>query len=105
MMAPGWFEAVGSSRAFLRPGIATGIDSFRRHFFPLRNATRTHARRRFDPQTAKDQPSCPDKSLSIDAALPSLNSEPGSIKVVDTFRFSSGCKARPAPLQPEATGA
>ena len=35
-------------------------------------------------------PSCPDKSLSIDAALPSLNSEPRCIKVVDTFRAGYG---------------
>jgi hypothetical protein len=29
MMAPGSFEVIESSRAFLRPGIATGIDSLR----------------------------------------------------------------------------
>jgi hypothetical protein len=29
-MAHGSFEAIGPSRAFLRPGIATGIDSLRR---------------------------------------------------------------------------
>ena len=100
-MAPGSFEVIEPSRAFLRPGIATGIDSLRRpslslsrmgrfHCVPLRNATRTHARRWFDPQSArartKGQPSCPDESLSIDAELSSLNSEPGCIKVVDTFR-------------------
>jgi hypothetical protein len=60
------------------------------HCVPLRNATRTHARRRFEPQTArawtKGQRTCPDKSLSFDAELSSLNYEPGCIKVVDTFR-------------------
>ena len=29
-MAPGSFEVIEPARAFLRPGIATGIDSFRR---------------------------------------------------------------------------
>src|SRR5271168_1610752 len=60
------------------------------HCVPLRNATRIHARRRFEPQTARartnGQRNCPDKSLSIDAELSSLNYQPGGIKVVDTFR-------------------
>ena len=64
------------------------------HCVPLRNATRIHARRRFDPQTdraiRKGKSACPDKSLSIDTELPSLNSEPGCIKVVDTFRTVIG---------------
>ena len=34
----------------------------------------------------KAQRTCPDKSLSFDAELSSLNYEPGCIKVVDTFR-------------------
>ena len=100
---PGSFEVIELSRTFLRPGIATGIDSLCHHLpyvlwtgfhcVPLRNATRTHARRRFDPQSArastKARSSRPEKSISNDAQLSSLNSEPGCIKVVDTFRFSN----------------
>ena len=89
-MAHGSFEVLKPSRAFLRPGTATGIDSLRRPVLSVswaastvfRYVTRTHARRWFDPQT----PRAKTDSLSINAALPSLNSEPGCIKVVDTFR-------------------
>src|SRR5271166_4370230 len=48
---PGSFEPIEPSRAFLRPGIATGIDSLRRPALqgppPLRSVTLRHA----DPRT------------------------------------------------------
>ena len=40
---------------------------------------------------SKGKSTCPDKSFSIDAELSSLNSKPGCIKVVDTFRVLESC--------------
>ena len=75
----------------------------RLHCIPLRNATRTHTQRRFEPQTARDrtegQRTCPDKSLSFDAELSSLNYEPGCIKVVDTFRVAECIVAGESPFE------
>src|ERR1017187_7960 len=59
---------------------------------PLRNATRTDARRRCDPQTAWDgtkrRTPCLTRNHETYAKRQSLNSEPGCIKVVDTFRHA-----------------
>jgi hypothetical protein len=100
---PGSFEVIEPSRAFLRPGTATGIDSLRRpmlngrlHCDPLRNAIRTHARQRSDPERPEPttRPACPAESPTLlsNAAQQSLNSEPGCIKVVDTFRAMPSMK-------------
>jgi Tn3 transposase DDE domain len=71
-----------------------GFRPLRRFSDPTRPAAQVHGLSAYAYQEAvslvlantNDWPSCPSKSLSIDAELPSLNSEPGCIKVVDTFQ-------------------
>src|SRR5206468_313995 len=86
----GLFEVTGRPRAFLRPGIvsvATVSAAFRfegcLHCVALRDATGpTH-----DDEPILEGPYPPGHKIDrAEAVLLSLNSEPGCIKVVDTFR-------------------
>jgi hypothetical protein len=111
----GHIEVIETSRAFPRPGIVFGNDGLRHplryvawagfHCVSLPDAIRAHARRRSNLQPAKvstrNRQSCPTESHGIDARQPSLNSEPGCIKVVDTFRAAihTACVIRPVSTQ------
>lgn len=62
----------------------------RLHCIPLRNAIRTPRATTLRASNGRDQqhvkPALPSRTLLSKAAQQSLNSEPGCIKVVDTFR-------------------
>ena len=105
-IAHGSFEVIEPSRAFLRPGIATGIDSLRRPLLSVSWAASTVFRYvtprgpTHDGGSILKQPEpgrtanllAQARAFSIDAELSSLNSEPGCIKVVDTFRNAPQCR-------------
>jgi len=98
----GLFEVTGRPRAFLRPGIVsvtTVSAAFRFEgrstafrYVTLFGPTHDDEPIREGPHPSNyAEPSPPPNKT--DAVLLSLNSEPGCIKVVDTFR--QACRARP----------